>query len=98
MSVFWKVVGVLELSINLWVCGAVNDGASPNRKFFHLHAKFVKDLECDVVYKVQNIFAMTRFIYFFADSCHLIKTARNCLYNSGSGSQSRFEDFNFFPY
>ena len=89
MSVFWKVVGVLELSINLWVCGAVNDGASPNRKFFDLHAKFVKDLECDVVYKVQNIFAMTRFIYFFADSCHLIKTARNCLYNSGSGSQSR---------
>ena len=90
MSLFWKVVGVLELSLHLWVCGAVNDGASPNRKFFDdLHAKFVKDLKCDVVYKVQNIFAMTRFIYFFADSCHLIKTARNCLYNSGSGSQSR---------
>ena len=26
MSLFWKVVGVLELSLNLWVCGAVNDG------------------------------------------------------------------------
>ena len=89
MSLFWKVIGVLELSLNLWVCGAVNDGASPNRKFFDLHAKLVKDLKCDVVYKVQNIFAMTLFIYFFADSCHLIKTAWNCLYNSGSGSQSR---------
>ena len=33
MSLFWKVIGVL------WVCAAVNDGASPNRKFFDLHAK-----------------------------------------------------------
>ena len=89
MSIFWKVVGTLELSLNLWVCAVVNDGASTNRKFFELHAKFVSDPNCDVVYKVHNIFAMTRFIYFFADSCHLIKTARNCLYNSGSGSSSR---------
>ena len=32
---------------------------------------------------------MPRFIYFFADACHLIKTARNCSYNSGSRSRSR---------
>ena len=32
---------------------------------------------------------MSRFIFFFADSPHLLKTARNCLYNSGSGSRSR---------
>ena len=89
MSIFWKVVGTLELSLNLWVCAVVNDGASPNRKFFELHAKFVSDPNCDVVDKVHNIFAMIRFIYFFAHSCHLIKTARNCLYNSGSRSCSR---------
>ena len=90
MSLFWKVVGVLELSVNLWVCAAVNDGASPNRKFFDHHSKYVSDLQLDVVHKVRNIFARSRFVYFFADACHLIKTARNCLYNSGSGSRSRY--------
>ena len=89
MSIFWKVVGVLELSVNLWVCAVVNDGASPNRKFFQLHAKYMSGSNCDIIHKVHNIFAMERFIYFFPDACHLIKTARNCLYNSGSGSRSR---------
>ena len=72
MSIFWKVVSTLELSLNLWVCAAVNDGASPNRKFFRLHSKLAVDLKCDVVYKTPNLFAMSRFIYFFADSPHLI--------------------------
>ena len=53
---FWKVVGVLELSLDLRVCAAVNDGASPNRKFFELHCKLVSDLGCDVVYKRYLIF------------------------------------------
>ena len=90
MSGFWKIVGVLEVSLNLWVIAAVNDGASPNRKFFEFHSMFMSDVEnevvSDVVYKVNNLFAMDRFIFFFPDACHLIKTARNCLYNSGSGS------------
>ena len=86
MSLFWKVVGILELSVNLWVCAPVNDGAPPNRKFFKLHAKYVSNLQLDVVHKVQNIFATTRLIYFLADACHLVKTARNCLHNSGSGA------------
>ena len=30
---------VLEVSLNLHVCAAVYDGASPNRKFFRLHSK-----------------------------------------------------------
>ena len=75
MSLFWKVIGVLELSVNLWVCAAVNDGASPNRKFFDLHAKYVTNLHLDVVHKVQNIFATSRFIYFFADALSFYK---NC--------------------
>ena len=90
MSIFWKAVSVLELSLSLWVIGAVNDGASPNRKFFNLHSQLAKDLKCDVVYKTPNAFATSRFIYFFADSPHLLKTARNCLYNSGYGSRSRY--------
>ena len=91
MSVFWKIVGILEVSLNLWVIAAVNDGASPNRKFFELHSMFMSDLESnvsDVVYKVNYLFAMDRFISFFPDACHLIKTARNCLYNSVSSSRS----------
>ena len=89
MPLFWRTVAVLEVSLNLHVCAAVNDGASPNRKFFRLHSKLAKDVDCDVVYKTPNIYAPSRFIFFFADSPHLLKTARNCLYNSGSGSRSR---------
>ena len=91
MPVFWKVVSTLELSLSLNVIGLVNDGASPNRKLFNLHTELVDDPNCDVVFKTINLFATSqRFIYFFADSPHLMKTARNCLYNSGSGTCSRF--------
>jgi hypothetical protein len=34
MPIFWKVVSTLDISLKLCVCAAVNDGASPNRKFF----------------------------------------------------------------
>ena len=90
MPLFWQAVSVLELSLQLYVCAAVNDGASANRKFFRLHSQLANDLKCDVVYKTLNVFATSRFIYFFADSPHLMKTSRNCLYNSGSGSHSRY--------
>ena len=90
MPLFWRIVSVLEMSLNLWVCTAVNDGASPNREFFRLHSHLAADVKCDVVYKTPNVFAMSRFIYFFADSPHLMKTARNCLYDSGYGSSSRY--------
>ena len=88
MPLFWRTVSVLEMSLKLHVCAAVNDGASPNRKFFRLHSKMAKGMECDVVYKTPNIYAPSQFIFFFPDSPHLLKTARNCLYNSGSGSRS----------
>lgn len=45
----------------------------------------------DLVYKTKNPFAEDeRFIYFFADAPHLIKTARNCLWKSGSNSSARY--------
>ena len=94
LPLFWKVVGVLETTVKLWVIAAVNDGASPNRKFFALHAKLGGTLPCGLVYKTPNLFFLARMIYFFADVPHLIKTARNCLYNSGYGSRSRFVKFN----
>ena len=68
MPLFWRTVAVLEVSLKLHVCAAVNDGTSPNRKFFRLHSKLAKEVDCDVVYKTPNIFAPSWFIYFFADS------------------------------
>jgi len=90
MSIFWKAVCYLE-QIGLKVVSCTADGASPNRKFFRMH----KLLECDsgkeVVYRAKNIHTKdSRFIYFFCDVPHLIKTARNCLSNSGSGRATRF--------
>ncbi|CAB4042702.1 Transposable element P transposase [Paramuricea clavata] len=97
LPLFWKVVGVLETTVKLWVIAAVNDGASPNRKFFALHAKLGGTLPCGLVYKTPNLFVLTRMIYFFADVPHLIKITRNnCLYNSGYGSHSRYVKFNIF--
>ena len=90
MPLFWKVVAVLETTVKLKVIAAVNDGASPNRKFFNLHAYLGGVLPDGVVYKTPNLFCLARMIYFLADVPDLIKTARNCLYNSGSGSCSRF--------
>ena len=89
MPLFWKVVAVLETTVKLWVLAAVNDGASPNRKFFALHSKLGGKLPDGLVYKTPNLFHLVRMIFFFADVPHLMKTARNCLYNSGYGSHSR---------
>jgi hypothetical protein len=90
MPLFWKAVSILELGCNLWVCAAVSDGASPNRKFYELHAGLVgEEYKVDFVYRTVNLFAPTRFIYFFSDAPHLLKTARNCLFNSGTGKHTR---------
>ena len=76
---------MLEMGCNLWVCAAVSDRASPNRLFYELHADLVEP-GGDVVNYTPNLFAPGRKIFFFSDTPHLLKTTRNCLYNSGSGS------------
>ena len=87
---FWKAVGILELTCNLWVVSATSDGASPNRKFFRIHFGLGGDADKEVVYRVKNLFALDRFIYFFSDAPHLLKTSRNCLYHSGYGRCTRY--------
>ena len=80
MPIFWKAVSILEVCCNLWVCATVSDGASPNRKFYELHAALVgKEFSADVVHRTINLFAPARYIYFFSDAPHLLKTSRNCL-------------------
>ena len=90
MPIFWKAVSILELSCNLWVCATVSDGASPNRKFYDLHVNLVdEDHSTDFIHRTVNLFSPSRCIYFFSDAPHLVKTARNCLFNSGFGKHSR---------
>ena len=44
----------------------------------------------NVVYRAQNIYAKEkRFIFFFSDVPHLIKTSRHCIANSGAGRATR---------
>ena len=82
---FWKAVGLLEMSCNLKVIGAVCDGASPNRKFIKMHSKIDGSGQKDVTYRTIYLYDRSRFIWFFSDYPHLIKTSRNCLFNSGFG-------------
>ena len=91
MPIFWKAVCYLE-QIELHVIAATADGASSNRRFFRMHKFLQGDSKVeDVIYRAKNIHAKdNRYIYFFADVPHLIKTARNCLSNSGSGRATRY--------
>ena len=87
---FWRAVSLLELSCNLFVIATVSDSASSNRGFFRMHKGFVGD-DGPVVFRTPNIFSSNeRFIYFFADFPHLLKTLRNNLLHSGSDGHSRF--------
>ena len=91
MSLFWKAVCVLEVACNLWICATVSDGASPNRRCYELHADISDNqVEPDeIVHSTINLFCPSRKIYFFSDAPHLVKTARNCPFNSGSGKRTR---------
>ena len=82
---FWKAVGLLEMACNLKVIGAVCDGASPNRKFIKMHSKIDGRGKADVTYRTINLYDRSRFIWFFSDYPHLMKTSRNCLLSSGFG-------------
>lgn len=91
MPLFWKAVSLLEISCNLQVVATVSDGASFNRKFYKMHRGLQTNaIDDSVVYKTINIFRPDHYIYFFSDAPHLIKTCRNCLFNSGSGRCSRY--------
>ena len=90
MPIFWKAVCYLE-NIDLHVISATADGAASNRRFFRMHKFLQGEGVSDVIYRTRNIYSIEhRYIYFFADVPHLIKTARNCLSNSGAGRSTRY--------
>ena len=56
-----------------------------------MHKHLVGDLDTEIVYQTKNIYTKEiRFIYFFADVHHLMKTVRDCLFDSGSGRGRRY--------
>ena len=89
MPLFWEAVCILETTCNLWVIATTSDGASPNRRFYRLHKPLDGDADGDVCYRTINLYAPHRYVYFFSDAPHLVKTVRNCLKSSESGSCTR---------
>ena len=89
IPLFWEAVCLLETACNLWVIATIADGTSPNRRFFRLH-KALADVQGDVCYRTKNLYAPHRYIYFFSDAPHLIKTTRNCLMHSRATKGTRY--------
>ena len=90
----WKAISICELN-SLKVLAVTCDGASPTHKLFHMHFPMTKEddmnSDTDVTYRTVNLFSSdNRFIYVISDVPHLMKTARNCLYNSGKGRYTRY--------
>ena len=79
LPIFWEAVCILESSCNLWVIPATSDAVSPNCSFYRIHKALDGDSGKDVCYRTINFYAP-----------HLIKTTRNCLYHSGSGSCTKY--------
>ena len=90
MTTFWKAISVLEITCKLPVITFVSDGASPNKKFYSLHAPLDELNSKDVTYRTINLFERKRYIWLFADAPHLLKTAINCIYHSGNANGTRY--------
>ena len=84
-----KAISICELN-SLKVLAVTCDGASPNHKLFPMHFLMTKEdgvkPDTDVTYRTVNLFNSEKcLIYFISDVPHVMKTARNCLYNSVQG-------------
>ena len=90
VPLFWQAILILESTCNLWAVATTSDGASANRNFFKLHKELSNGNSDDITYSVMNMYALYRNIYFISDAPRVLKTARNCLYNSGHGKRSRY--------
>lgn len=72
---FWEAVFHLE-RLGLQVLAATADGASTNRRLMKIHK--LRHKRGEITYKVINPYAAEkRYLYFFSDPPHLLKTLRN---------------------
>ena len=84
-GIMWSAVQQLEMC-GFKVIGMTSDGASPNRKFYRMHEGGVPQL----VHKVCNPYSQEeRWMYFFCDVPHLLKTTRNCWSHSFANGHTR---------
>ena len=96
-TLFWQAVSILELTCKLNVIALVSDGASSNRKFYRMHKEISQCVDSPVIYRTKNLFAPGRFIFFFADAPHLLKTLRNAVYHSREHRKGTRELWNKGP-
>ena len=89
-GLYWEAVCLLETVCQLNVLATTCDGASSNRRFFKMCALLDPVNTRNLTYRALNIYAPNRYIFFFSDPPHLIKTARNCLSNSAPGVGKRY--------
>lgn len=84
-SILWEAIERLE-RLGFKVVALTSDGASPNRKFFSMHSCSRND----ICHKTPNPYTKEdRYIYFFSDVPHLMKTTRNCWSQSFSHNNTR---------
>ena len=84
--IVWDAIEGLELN-GFKVLYITCDGLSANRRFFRISQDPVDSLAYP--YKTANPYNPQRKTYFFCDTPHLLKTARNCFSNSFAHSHSR---------
>jgi len=78
----WNLISRLERA-SIKVLAFVGDGAACNRAFIDMH-KPITRTESGIIFDTVNFCAEDRRpLYFMSDVAHLLKTVRNCFYNSG---------------
>lgn len=84
--IVWDTIEIMELN-EFQVFYVTCDGLSANRKLFRISQDV--DDTLSFPYKTKNPYSPERYLYFFCDAPHLLKTARNCFSNSFAHSHSR---------
>ena len=82
----WNTVSDIE-KLGLYVRVITCDGASVNRKFIRMHPPEDGQIG-SVIYKTWHPRATERRLVYFMADIHHLKTARNCLSNSGAHANS----------
>ena len=80
---------ILNIDFSLYNCfqvvASTSDKGSANVRFYNMHGN-----PGQICYKSLNLFAPTRYIYFFSDVPHLLKTIRNNVAKSGYGTNTKY--------
>ena len=59
------------------------------KKFYSIHTPLIEFNTTDVTHRTKNLIEPKSYVWYLADTPHILKTARNCIYHSGNGNDSR---------